>query len=105
MAKVQTGNWQEALTGKIGNRIYLKTKYGTCVKEYVKPKNPKTPEQQKHRKLFSETGKIMRGLSPEQIKSYKARAPRVGIQAWYKLAFNEIYTALRATYKEPPATP
>ena len=99
MAKVREGSEYSNFRGKVGNKIYLKTKYGTCVKEYVKPSNPKTPKQQRHRKLFSATSKVIRGLSLEEIKSYKARAPRHGINTWYRLAFNEIYTALNASNK------
>ena len=99
MAKIREGSEQADWRGKIGDKVYVKNKYGTYVKKYVMPSNPRTPAQLRQRKLFKETIQIINGLTQEEIKEYKVNAPNKGIMAWRKFAFNQIYTALKASNK------
>ena len=36
-------------SGRKGSVVYLNTRYGKVAREYVRPRNPQTPEQQGHR--------------------------------------------------------
>jgi hypothetical protein len=36
-------------SGRKGSVVYLNTRYGKVAREYVRPSNPRTPEQQDHR--------------------------------------------------------
>src|ERR1035437_8662486 len=36
-------------SGRKGSVVYVNTRHGKVVREYVRPRNPRTPEQQDHR--------------------------------------------------------
>src|ERR1019366_5626365 len=36
-------------SGRKGSVVYLNTRYGKVARQYVRPRNPRTPEQQDHR--------------------------------------------------------
>jgi len=40
-------------SGRKGSVVYLKGRHGKVAREYVRPRNPRTPEQQGHRKQSS----------------------------------------------------
>ena len=40
-------------SGRKGSVVYLNTRHGKVAREYVRPRNPRTPEQQGHRNNFA----------------------------------------------------
>ena len=60
--------------GRKGSVAYLDTRYGKVVREYVTPINPRTPEQQSHRKNFGAILSRWRSLTLEQRTAWRAGA-------------------------------
>ena len=52
--------------GRKGNVIYSETRHGKVAREYVRPRNPRTSEQQGHRSNFRTVLRRWRTLSVEQ---------------------------------------
>jgi hypothetical protein len=52
--------------GRKGSVVYLKTRHGKVAREYVRPRNPRTPEQQGHRSNLRAVLRRWRTLSAEQ---------------------------------------
>ena len=51
-------------SGKIGNLVYVRTRYGQTVRAYSCPRNPRTPLQQKTRQAFAKVSTTWRALDP-----------------------------------------
>src|ERR1035438_8341519 len=53
-------------SGRKDSVVYLKTRHGKVTRQYVRPRNPRTPEQQGHRSNFRTVLRRWRTLSVEQ---------------------------------------
>jgi hypothetical protein len=53
-------------SGQIGNVVYVNFRYGQLARQYVRPRNPRTPEQQRNRGNFGAVSSRWRALTPEQ---------------------------------------
>jgi hypothetical protein len=53
-------------SGRKGSVVYLNTRYGKVARQYVRPRNPRTPEQQTHRSNLRDVLRRWRTLTPEQ---------------------------------------
>jgi hypothetical protein len=53
-------------SGRIGPVVYVNSRYGLLARQYVPPRNPRTPAQQRHRGNFGAVSSRWRALSPEQ---------------------------------------
>ena len=53
-------------SGQIGNVVYVNSRYGQLARQYVHPRNPRTPEQQRNRGNFGAVASRWRALTPEQ---------------------------------------
>ena len=53
-------------SGQIGNVVYVNSRYGQLARQYVQPRNPRTPEQQRNRGNFGAVASRWRALTPEQ---------------------------------------
>ena len=51
-------------SGRVGSVVYVNGRYGQVVRQYVPPRNPKTPDQQKNRSNFGAVSSRWRGLDP-----------------------------------------
>jgi hypothetical protein len=53
-------------SGQIGNIVYVNSRYGQLARQYVHPRNPRTPEQQRNRGNFGAVSSRWRALTPDQ---------------------------------------
>jgi hypothetical protein len=53
-------------SGRIGRVVYVNSRYGQLARQYVPPRNPRTPEQQCNRSNFGAVSSRWRALTPEQ---------------------------------------
>src|ERR1035441_10211884 len=53
-------------SGQIGNVVYVNSRYGQLARQYVHPRNPRTPEQQRNRGNFGAVASRWRALTPDQ---------------------------------------
>jgi hypothetical protein len=53
-------------SGQVGNIVYVNSRYGQVARQYVIPRNPRTPEQQRNRGNFGAVSSRWRALTPEQ---------------------------------------
>ena len=53
-------------SGRKGSVVYLNTRHGKVARQYVRPRNPSTPEQQGHRSNLRAVLRRWRTLSAEQ---------------------------------------
>jgi len=53
-------------SGQIGNVVYVNSRYGQLVRQFVPPRNPRSEPQQKNRRDFGRVSSGWRGLSPDQ---------------------------------------
>ena len=53
-------------SGRVGPVVYVNSRYGQLVREYVPPRNPQTPDQQRNRSNFGAVSSRWRALAPEQ---------------------------------------
>src|ERR1039457_5104473 len=61
-------------SGRKGSVVYLNTRYGKVAREYVRPRNPRTPEQQDHRNNVRAVSGRWRTLTPEQHAAWRMAA-------------------------------
>ena len=61
-------------SGRKGSVVYLNTRYGKVAREYVRPSNPRTPEQQDHRNNVRAVSGRWRTLTPEQHAAWRMAA-------------------------------
>jgi hypothetical protein len=50
----------------MGTVVYVNSRYGQVARQYVHPRNPRTPEQQRNRGNFGAVSSHWRSLTPEQ---------------------------------------
>ena len=53
-------------SGRVGSVVYVNGRYGQIVRQYVTPRNPQTPDQQRNRSHFGAVSSRWRALAPEQ---------------------------------------
>jgi hypothetical protein len=53
-------------SGRVGDRVFLMTKYGIVVRRFVCPANPRTPAQMANRQIFAAVSSGWRGLEPQK---------------------------------------
>src|ERR1039457_6500996 len=53
-------------SGRVGPVVYVNSRYGQIVRQYVSPRNPQTPDQQKNRSHFGAVSSRRRALTPAQ---------------------------------------
>jgi hypothetical protein len=53
-------------SGQIGNIVYVNSRYGQVARQYVHPRNPRTPDQQRNRGNFGAVASRWRALTPDQ---------------------------------------
>jgi hypothetical protein len=51
-------------SGRVGSVVYVNGRYGQIVRQYVTPRNPKSPAQQKNRSDFGNVSSRWRALDP-----------------------------------------
>ena len=51
-------------SGRVGSVVYVNSRYGQLVRQYVPPRNPQTPDQQKNRSNFGAVSSRWRALEP-----------------------------------------
>jgi len=63
-------------SGRKGSVVYLNTRYGKVARQYVRPRNPRTPEQQGHRNNVRAVSHHWRTLTPEQRAAWRVAAAK-----------------------------
>jgi hypothetical protein len=53
-------------SGRKGSVVYVNSRHGKVARQYVRPRNPRTPEQQSHRSNLRAVLRRWRTLTPEQ---------------------------------------
>ena len=53
-------------SGRVGPVVYVNSRYGQLVRQYVPPRNPKSPQQQLNRSHFAGVSRSWRALSAAQ---------------------------------------
>ena len=53
-------------SGRVGPVVYVNSRYGPLVRQYVPPRNVRSPEQQRNRSNFGAVSGRWRALSPQQ---------------------------------------
>jgi hypothetical protein len=61
-------------SGRKGSVVYLNTRHGKVVRQYVRPRNPRTPDQQGHRNNVRAVRCRWRTLSAEQRSAWRIAA-------------------------------
>ena len=61
-------------SGRKGSVVYLNTRHGKVARQYVRPRNPRTPEQQGNRSNFGAVSRRWRTLNPEQRAAWRVAA-------------------------------
>ena len=61
-------------SGRKGSVVYLNTRHGKVARQYVRPRNPRTPEQQGHRSNLRAVLRRWRTLSAEQRAAWRLAA-------------------------------
>ncbi len=51
-------------SGRVGDRVFVVTRFGQVVKRYTCPRNPKSPLQQNNRRNFAKVSTTWRALDP-----------------------------------------
>jgi hypothetical protein len=60
--------------GRKGSVVYVNSRHGKVAREYVRPRNPRTPEQQGHRNNVRAVSGRWRTLAPEQRAAWRVAA-------------------------------
>jgi hypothetical protein len=61
-------------SGRKGSIVYLKTRHGNVVRQYVRPRDPRTPEQLANRSNFGAVSRRWRSLNVEQLNAWRVAA-------------------------------
>ena len=61
-------------SGRIGNVVYVNSRYGPIARTYVPPRNPQTPSQQNNRASFAFVSRRWRALSDDQRNAWELGA-------------------------------
>ena len=63
-------------SGRKGSVVYLNTRHGKVARQYVRPANPRTAEQQAHRQHVRAVSRRWRTLSLEQRGAWRVAAAK-----------------------------
>src|ERR1035441_10677703 len=58
-------------SGRQGGVVYVNSRYGKVVREYVRPRNPRTSDQQINRNQFGAVSSRWRTLFPQQQAAWR----------------------------------
>ena len=61
-------------SGRKGSVVFLKTRYGNVVRQYVRPHDPRTPEQLANRSNFGAVARRWATLTAEQLAAWRVAA-------------------------------
>jgi hypothetical protein len=61
-------------SGRKGTVVYLKTRHGNVVRQYVRPRDPRTPDQLSNRSNFGAVSRRWRTLTAEQLAAWRIAA-------------------------------
>ena len=61
-------------SGRVGNVVYVLSRYGQLVRQFVPPRNPQTPRQQANRQAFAAVASRWRTLVPDQRTAWALAA-------------------------------
>jgi|ERR1035437_396052 hypothetical protein len=61
-------------SGRKGSVVYVNSRHGKVAREYVRPRNPRTPEQQGNRSNFGAVSRRWRTLNAEQCAAWRMAA-------------------------------
>lgn len=78
MALLKTGAMLEGLHGKAGNAVYVRTASGVSVRDYVIPRDPKSPLQRAARQRIARCAEAWHQLTPQQGQRWREYALRLG---------------------------
>jgi hypothetical protein len=53
-------------SGRVGPVVYVNSRYGVLARQYMPPRNPPTPDQQRNRSNFGAVSSRWRALTPQQ---------------------------------------
>lgn len=70
MALFKLGAFAESLSGKSGNTVFVRTKAGTVVRDFVIPTNPDTAAQQGVRSYFGLATTAFRNMTSSQVQTW-----------------------------------
>ena len=62
--------------GRKGSVVYLNTRHGKVARQYVRPANPRTAEQQAHRHNVRAVSARWRTVTPEQRGAWRVAAAK-----------------------------
>jgi hypothetical protein len=66
-------------SGRVGNEVYVQSaRFGQIVRQYVPPRNPRSPAQQANRQRFGAVSSQWRGLLPDYQSAWCVAADRDG---------------------------
>jgi len=61
-------------SGRKGSVVYVNSRHGKVARQYVHPRNPRTPDQQGNRSNFGAVSRRWRTLTPEQRAAWRIAA-------------------------------
>ena len=72
------------ISGRVGDKVYVNSRFGQIVRPYVPPRNPKSEAQQANRQAFGALASQWRGLAPEARFAWAAATlrDRTGISGY-----------------------
>jgi hypothetical protein len=104
-------------SGRVDSVVYLNTRHGNVVREFVCPRNPRTPEQQAHRNNLLAVLRRWRALGVEQHGAWRVAAANNEFVTetgdWVRLNGYNFFTSLNTRRADldlpqfdlPPAEP
>ena len=111
MAEIDLSILGDAMHGKSGNVVFLKTKTGTKVRKRSKPTDPKTPAQQAARERMTLVSKTYSGMTQDQLKAWRNYAKTLTHHNKYSgepftPSANNVFTGLATKFLQiNPGTP
>ena len=72
-------------SGRVGDEVYVRSRYGQIVRKFVPPRNPRSPRQQANRANFGALASQWHGLTPEAQSAWCVRAEtdRTGLSGYH----------------------
>jgi hypothetical protein len=72
------------MSGRVGDRVYVNSRFGQIVRPYVPPRNPRSPLQTQTRQGFGALASQWRGIAPEARFAWDAASirDRTGISGY-----------------------
>lgn len=79
MAKTKLKSYLMSINGEIDGLVYYTVGRKTFARKYVKPRNPRSADQQSNRLLFAEAMAVWKTLGEEDQKKYRKKAQRTSM--------------------------